>query len=620
MTGVAGPSEGAAPDEPGRFVVCGDNALARRLIRELMDRYQVRVTVVVRTLAAVPPAEIAELAPANGDPALRPVVVLAPRLTAEVFEQAGVGQAAALALVDQDDVANVDAALIARELNPAVRIVARMFNPVIGAGITTLGDCGALSASEIAAPAFVAAVLGVGTPTYVRLPDQFLRMTKRADVEDPDDILCGLAITGGGADPVTLPADEDAADIVLVRSYGSPPRQPRRQRRHPLRATRLLFGRNLRLVLITLLALLAIGTVTLAVVRRLDLWQAAYLTILGALGGANPDLDTPVAAQVVEILLAVTGVALVPALTAAVVEVVVKARLALAFGGLIEPVSDHVIVVGLGNLGTRMIQELDDLGLDVVAVDRSEDARGIQRARELGIPVILGDTTSAETLRAASVATCRALAVVAADDMTNLETALLGRALYQERRELEAGQRDGDDPAPALRVVLRLFDEDFAGRVTRAFGIGTSRSVSYLAAPAFAAAMLGREVIDTVSVGRRVLLIAELPVGAGSELEHRFCPVVSQPGQNRLLAVRTGRGEQTLWRPPARRKLVRTDRLLVVATRTGLADLLRRTAAAANPPPLPEPMPLRLLAIGSQHRDDTPPLSIPDADPAGEPP
>ena len=63
----------------------------------------------------------------------------------------------------------------------------------------------------------------------------------------------------------------------------------------------------------------------------------------------------------------------------------------------------------------------------------------------------------------------------------------------------------------------------------------------------------------------------------------------------RLIAGRTGRIGQTLWTVPERRKLVRTDRLIVVATRAGLAGLLGRTRPNPNAPPLPEPQPLRLL-------------------------
>lgn len=608
MSGDApGPGDAVtAASEPDvssrRFVIWGDNALARRLVGELMDRYNAQVTAIVAAAGANQAPDIAELAPANGDPTLRPVVVVAPRLSPEVFRHAGLADAAALALVNQDDVANVDAALIAREVNPTVRIVVRMFNPILGEGIAAmLGDCEVLSGSEIAAPAFVAAALGDGTPTYIRLPDEFLTVARRADVEDlhPDDVVCGLAIADGEEDPVILPEDENTADLVLVRAYGSPPRQHRRRRSPSLRFARLLFGRKLRLALAAVTVLFAIGTATLAAARHISPWQAAYLTLLTSLGGANADLGVPAVEQVTEVLLALLGVALIPALTALVVEVVVKARLARNAGGLTEPVSDHVIVVGLGNVGTRVIRELHDFGLDLVGVDRSANARGVPAARDLGIPVIIGNANSTETLRAASVETCRALVVVSTDDVTNLETALLGRAIHAKHQQTAAGWPQlpgGTADTGKLRVVLRLFDEDFAGRVKRAFDIDSSRSVSYLAAPAFAAAMVGREVIGTISVGRRVLLVAELSIGAGSELEGKLCPDVGRPNEVRLIAVR-GRYGQTFWSRPDRRELVRTEQILVVATRAGLAALLRRTTGVPNPPPLHEPEPLRLLTL-----------------------
>jgi Trk K+ transport system NAD-binding subunit len=602
-----------------RFVVCGGNALARRLVGELVERHRAQVTVVVRGgagAAAELSAGFAGPQPDSGEPVPPPVVLAVPQLTAEVYRQAGLVDAAAVALVDQDDIGNLDAALIAREVNPGVRIVARLFNQALGEGLPRMiGDCTVLSASEIAAPAFVAAVLGADTPTYLRLPDQLLRVAQLAEVSDPDDIVCGLAITGTGADPELLPADDGAAGLVLARAYGNPPLQPRR-RRHPLRATRLLFGRNLRIILGVLLLALAVGTAARVAAGHLGLWQALYLTILSALGGANPDLEAAGIEQAADIMLVVVGVALVPALTAAVVEVVVRARLALALGGLAEPVADHVIVVGMGSIGARMVRELHELGLDVVAVDRSEDARGVEVARELGIPVVIGDATRPETLRAASVATCRTLATVGTDDLTNLETAVLARSIHQDAQRPADGSPGEAEPAGSLRVVLRLFDADLAARVTSAFDLTISRSVSYLAAPAFAAAMVGREVIDTIPVGRHVLLLAELPVGAGSPLEGQPCAEVNQPHATRLVAVRTGRGPQTLWRAPPRRPLVRTDRLLIVATRSGLADLVPRTIGVPNPPPLIDLGPPRLLTVHSRGRRPAAEPTKPTGDPA----
>jgi len=255
----------------------------------------------------------------------------------------------------------------------------------------------------------------------------------------------------------------------------------------------------------------------------------------------------------------------IPLVTAAVVETVVSARLALASGGLTAPVEDHIVVVGLGNVGTRVITALDDLGIAVVGVDRDPQARGVEVARQRRIPVIVGDANRQETLRSASIATARTLMVLTSNDLANVQTALLGRKA-----------------APNAQMVLRLFDGDFAERIQRTFGFATSRSVSALAAPSFAAAMLGHEVIATISVARRVLLVAEYPVGAGSQIEGKTVGDLQRAGARRVVAIRTGRGAQTLWAPPAGRKLTRTDTIVTVSTRDGLGDLLHRAAPATE--------------------------------------
>ena len=83
-------------------------------------------------------------------------------------------------------------------------------------------------------------------------------------------------------------------------------------------------------------------------------------------------------------------------------------------------------------------------------------------------------------------------------DIVNLETALTARALRDD-----------------LRIVLRLTDDDLAERLEKTTGNTISRSVPYLAAPAFATAMLEHQVLRTIAVGRHVLLIADIRVGPG---------------------------------------------------------------------------------------------------------
>jgi Trk K+ transport system NAD-binding subunit len=548
---------GEGPDgERRRFVVCGDNALTLRLVDELVNRYGAEVVVILPKATAGQGPELARL------PGVR--LVEADRPTAEAYQAADLASAAALALVNQDDAGNLDAALLAREVDGALRIVIRMYNANLGAGVRhLLGDCDVLSESAIAAPAFVAAALGDAVPAFLRVPGPPVFVARR-DAVPAVDVLCGVAVTEGVGEIEVLPADQARADVVIACSEVPAPAPVRRSRRR-LRVFALLIERRLRLILSVLVALLVLGTGVSMWAEHIGWWRAAYLTVFNTFGAANPEPDSPAAVQVVGVALVVVSVALVPVLTAAIVDAVVNARLRLAAGGLVEPVEGHIVVVGLGNVASRITQALHDLGRTVVVVGQDERARGVALARALGVPVVLGNPTQEQVLRSASVPTCRALIVASSDDVNNLETALLARSVN-----------------PDARIILRLFDGDFAERVQRNFHLASSRSVSYLAAPAFAAAMLGSQVVDVIPVRRRVILVAELSVATGSAAEGRPAAELNRPGETRLLGIRTGRGNQVLWSPPCARNLQRTDRLIVLATRSGLSWLTDATAPGSE--------------------------------------
>jgi Trk K+ transport system NAD-binding subunit len=553
------------PSDPRRhFVVCGDNPMAFRLIEELITQYEGFVVAIVQDTTTAWVDRMRRLTDVE--------IVVADRLDADAFRAARLDHAEALALVDQEDAANVEAALLAQELNPRLRIVIRMFKISLGERISTLlNNCVVLSAAAIAAPAFVAAALDAGTPP-ITLGDRTVVGIRR-DRTRPEDMVAGLAVLGErGTTPEVLAADADErADFVLARAKPAAPARPPKPP-SSLRFLPIIFGPRLRLVLAVFLVLFLLGTAALALAQDIPWTEAAYSALITELtGNAAPEVDG--FGRVAVVLLVVVSIGLIPALTATIVDALVKARLQREAGGLYEPISDHIVVVGLGDVGTRISRALYDQGVSVVAIERNPEGRGVQVARDLHIPVIIGDASRSESLTAASVGTCRALIVASTDDVTNLETALLGRGIK-----------------PDLRVVLRLFDGEFADRVRQAFNINISRSVSYLAGPAFAAALIGRQVLATIPVRRRVLLVAEVPVGEGSAMEHKSVGTLNRPHESRLLAIRTT--DQFLWRPSDGRPLRSTDRLIVIATRSGLSHLLTDTTAQAT---AEEPAPFRLL-------------------------
>src|SRR5206468_2901587 len=129
---------------------------------------------------------------------------------------------------------------------------------------------------------------------------------------------------------------------------------------------------------------------------------------------------------------------------------------------------------------------------------------------------------------------------------------------------------------PSVRVVLRLFEPDLAERVERAFGIHISRSVSALAAPAFAAATAGKRVIATIPTGPRVLMVAEVPIEPGSWADGKTIASLEASAEGRVLLLGDANGGKPCWRPPAETPLSAGQELTVVVTRRGLAEVLAR--------------------------------------------
>ncbi|GAA0912948.1 NAD-binding protein [Virgisporangium aurantiacum] len=547
------PTEQRGRPVAGHLIVCGDDPLTYRLASELVTQHGRQVTVILPNRRRNHGPQISRLA-------VR--VIESERLDADAFRRARVATADAVAVMRQDDVGNIHVALQAQELNPRVHLVLRMFNLGLGLGVRTLfHDCVVLSDAAMAAPAFVAEALGEAAPVQVRLSGRRALHVVAREAVPESRIVCALADTRGDR-TVLLPRDPASANLVLaLADTDDEPTTPPRRKARPWAAIVLIANRKLVQAALALVVLLIAGTGVLAMVRGdLTWYDAAYLTILAALGGADANVDAGAVEKILQTMLTVVSIALIPVVTAAVVEAVVNARLAIALGGLRDPVSDHVVVVGLGNVGTRVIRQLHQRGIQVVAIDKTDDARGAALARELDVPLIVGDASREEILRAASVQTCRALVVLSTDDVVNLEAALHGRAL-------NAG----------VRVVLRLFDGDFADRVERAFRIDVSRSVSYLAAPAFAAAMLQRDVIGAIPVNRRVLLIADLPVCAGSAAVGARIGTLNAMDGVRVIAV-THSGSTT-WSPGADRQVHVDDRLLLVTTRDGLGRVVAATSA-----------------------------------------
>jgi Trk K+ transport system NAD-binding subunit len=487
------------------------------------------------------------------------------------LHEAGVATAAALVCVEDDDVGNVHAALIAHELNPGLRIRLQMFNPELGAHVQRLfADCRVFDAAALVAPAFVSAALHEDWEERIEVAGRTL-VVRQGAVGDSGVLLALARLRRDGTGELFPAEGQDALCLADADGASSHAKVPggltrlRRRRSGMARLARALSGVDPRLRW-ALLAVLALVVVSVAVFGRfdhLDLVDAIYftVTVLTTTGFGDIGLrDAPELLELYGVLVMLLGAAAVTITFALITDAIVRTRLAGMTGALPPDLEDHVVVCGIGNIGFRVVQELARLDVPVVAAEVREDNRFLPAVRRLGVPVVIADIRLPDTAKALRLHTARCLTVLTSQDVVNLEAALNAHALR-----------------PELRVVLRLFDPDLAARVERAFGVQTSRSPVALAAPAFAAAAEGEGVIATIAVGVPALIVTRAAVSGAGGLEGMTVGELEGDRAVRVLLV--GDAERRRWRPPPDTLLAAGQEVVLVLTRQELATLLERDPA-----------------------------------------
>ena len=259
--------------------------------------------------------------------------------------------------------------------------------------------------------------------------------------------------------------------------------------------------------------------------------------IMDMTGSALTNPSDNGAEKVAQVLLTADGMALLPLLTA----IIVGARLTGRIRGEPRPRGGHVIVVGGGDVGTRVVGGLHDLGFDVVLIDQERHARGVAFARNLGLPVVIGD--------AATSGRCAGPAWTA-------------RSRWSRRPATTSSTwrrrcRPGRCAARTCASCCGCSTTTSPTGCSETLGNVVSRSVSYLAAPAFAVAMLEHKVLRTIAVGRHVLLIADVRVEPGSDIAGRPLADLERDGLSRVLALAERGTPRFNWSPRRDRRLVR---------------------------------------------------------------
>ncbi len=551
-------------------IVCGLQGLGFRIV-ELLHLADVAVVVVDD----------------DPDPKLVPVIgqwgvphVPGSARLGEALWEAGLAGAEAVVCVEKTDLRSLETALLVRQLRPEVRVVVQMANPAVGSAIEeVLGQGSVLDMASLAAPSVVEACVRRRAHGFVLGGEQFVAAEVTAAPEEGEsqvsirhlygDLAPVAVVPGDGSslvvcpgrdhlvsagDRVTLlgtPQEMEGADIIGPLGGTSATRVKKRGGRAVQRFIAAVVSGSDRALRRTLLAVVVLFVVSAVVVRvgyrpvhphtHLSVLEAIYFTAttITTIGFGDYSFGgQPAWLLAYGVLFMVAGVALMTTAFALFTNLLVSRRIEQSLGRQqVTMMSGHVVVVGLGAVGLRVVEGLIAEGRRVVVVETDEHNRYLHRARALGVPVVLADATQRQTLDSVGLKQASAVALLTSNDLTNIEAALAARAHLEDR-------------ASSVPTVLRVFDRMLAHTVEVSFGFSQVRSTSALAAPWFVGAALGLQVMGTFYVEDRPFLVGRLSIASGSGLDG--LAMQDLPARTRVIAIRRGAGTGVLEHPPRR--------------------------------------------------------------------
>lgn len=345
------------------MIICGDDGLAHRLAQELDAVCGEAVTVVLPSRREGHGAEVVAL---HRDPRSPVELLISARPDEQTLREAGVERAAAVALTYGDDQINMTAALLARSINPSVRLVIRMFNRDRGRHLELLLDRAAaapagcddafidasttvLSDADTAVPELVAAAAVGHGPTLQVEGKVFRGVVRPAGTPPHATDLATLAVLSGthmddpmgedsaetpGANGTQLLPDTATAyhrqfthgRLMLeeVTHHHAPASPARRRAYRGWLSDRLghlpwkiFVSREVTAVFGVLAAAVVLLATATAVVEDGPLWKSVYLPLLDIFTMGDPATEESTARQVLQLIAGFVGLAVLPLVVAA---------------------------------------------------------------------------------------------------------------------------------------------------------------------------------------------------------------------------------------------------------------------------------------------------------------
>jgi len=372
----------------------------------------------------------------------------------------------AVVVISRDDHVSLRIALVVEGVRPGVALTVTVFDRDVSEQLErAVENVRVMSMADIVVPTFAGPCFDERLLSVVRTPTGF------------------QGVQGGGDGPRLVPIETQLPHPArrVLATLGS------LLRPFEVSARILMAG------LLGFLVILLLDAAVLAMALDQSLVEAFYTatkTIVTV--GPSPLVDEgPSWLKLFSAGAMLTALAFTAIFTAGVVDRLLDRRLTAIAGPRSVPRRDHVVVVGLGQLGLRLCLLLRELKVPVLAIEANPEHEHILRAKHYGIPVVIGRGGSRHLLEQLSLGRARALVATTADEIQNIAIAV--GAL---------GRRED------LRTLLRGGSGEVVNETRSLFSIGVVRDVYRIGGTLLAAAALGSDATRAFLHEKTVYLVA----------------------------------------------------------------------------------------------------------------
>ena len=223
----------------------------------------------------------------------------------------------------------------------------------------------------------------------------------------------------------------------------------------------------------------------------------------------------------------------------------------------------HIIVVGVGHVGLRVIRELRQMNAEVVAIDLDVPAEADAYLRREKVPLIVGDARTELALDKAGLSHAKAVIVATSDDHINLETTM--RVQY---RKNEMGR--------AFPLIVRMWDDSLKKQIESVFAGKNVKvmSASDLVAPAFAWAAV-TDIEQSLRIEDQTYNLIRLAVRPRSFMVGKTIGAVEDEESVDIVLLHRGAARPQV-HPPGDATLRPGDTLMLFAEHDRIIDIVKR--------------------------------------------